>query len=428
MALHHIWLQLQEPNTQWVLAGTLLLGMASGVLGSFVLLRRQSLIGDAMAHSALPGVCLAFLIAGEKTMLFFLIGATAAGLAGTWCIQNITEHSKTKEDSAIGIVLSVFFGIGIILLTYIQRLGSGSQSGLDSFLFGQAASLVKQDIVIIGVISAVLLLLCAVFFKEFKLITFDMAFAKGAGLPVRFLNGLLVFLIVCAVVIGLQTVGVILMAAMLITPAIAARYWTERLTVMIVLSGLIGGLSGVAGTLLSTTTDGMATGPLIILSAASVFLFSLLFAPDRGLVSKTVKLFRLRKKTAFEQTLSAIYEMSEQTNETSVTGQMLKKEWERPIRKLEKKGYLKRSGAEQWRMTEAGLTKGYEIVLSQRMYEVYLMHETELAGIETAARDEFHPDLLPKELKEKLLQLLRLHGRMPNESLQKEKGGAYNEL
>lgn len=197
---------------------------------------------------------------------------------------------------------------------------------------------------------------------------------------------------------------------------------------MIVLSGLIGGLSGVAGTLLSTTTDGMATGPLIILSAASVFLFSLLFAPDRGLVSKTVKLFRLRKKTAFEQTLSAIYEMSEQTNETSVTGQMLKKEWERPIRKLEKKGYLKRSGAEQWRMTEAGLTKGYEIVLSQRMYEVYLMHETELAGIETAARDEFHPDLLPKELKEKLLQLLRLHGRMPNESLQKEKGGAYNEL
>lgn len=123
-----------------------------------------------------------------------------------------------------------------------------------------------------------------------------MAFAKGAGLLVRFLNGLLVFLIVCAVVIGLQTVGVILMAAMLITPAIAARYWTERLTVMIVLSGLIGGLSGVAGTLLSTTTDGMATGPLIILSAASVFLFSLLFAPDRGLVSKTVKLFRLRKR------------------------------------------------------------------------------------------------------------------------------------
>lgn len=123
-----------------------------------------------------------------------------------------------------------------------------------------------------------------------------MAFAKGAGLPVRFLNGLLVFLIVCAVVIGLQTVGVILMAAMLITPAIAARYWTERLTVMIVLSGLIGGLSGVAGTLLSTTTDGMATGPLIILSAASVFLFSLLFAPGRGLVSKTVKLFRLRKR------------------------------------------------------------------------------------------------------------------------------------
>lgn len=426
--LENLWLQLQQPNTQWVMAGTLLLGMASGVLGSFVLLRRQSLIGDAMAHSALPGVCLAFLFAGEKSMLLFLIGAAAAGLAGTWCIQKITEHSKTKEDSAIGIVLSVFFGVGIILLTYIQRLGSGSQSGLDSFLFGQAASLIKQDILIIGVISAVLLLLCTVFFKEFKLITFDMAFAKGLGLPVRFLNGLLVLLIVCAVVIGLQTVGVILMAAMLITPAIAARYWTERLTVMIVLSGLIGGVSGVTGTLLSTTMDGMATGPLIILTATSVFLFSLLFAPNRGLASKAARLLRLRRKTAFEQVLSAIYENYEQTNETVLTEQIIKKEGRRSIRILEKKGFIKRGGAETWKVTQSGLEKGYELALSQRMYEVFLMHETELSHIETAERDDFSPDRLPKETKEKLYHLLRLHGRMPQFSAQKAKGGAVNEL
>lgn len=129
-----LWLQLQHPNTQWVLAGTLLLGAASGVLGSFVLLRKQSLIGDAMAHSALPGVCLAFLFTGQKSLPFFLLGAALAGLLGTWCIQLISRLSKTKEDSAIGIVLSVFFGVGIILLTYIQQQGREAKAGLILFI------------------------------------------------------------------------------------------------------------------------------------------------------------------------------------------------------------------------------------------------------------------------------------------------------
>ncbi len=325
-----LWLQLQHPNTQWVLAGTLLLGAASGVLGSFVLLRKQSLIGDAMAHSALPGVCLAFLFTGQKSLPFFLLGAALAGLLGTWCIQLISRLSKTKEDSAIGIVLSVFFGVGIILLTYIQQQGAGSQSGLDSFLFGQAASLVRQDIILIAGISAALLLLCIVFFKEFTLITFDFAFAKGLGLPVRFLNGLLACLIVCAVVIGLQTVGVILMAAMLITPAIAARYWTERLTGMMVIAGVTGGVSGVSGTLLSTTMKGMATGPLMILSATLIFLFSMICAPKRGLAAKAIRLIRLRRKTARDQVLLTIYEQYKK-NDLYVTAESVRKKRRYPL-------------------------------------------------------------------------------------------------
>lgn len=431
-----LWLQLQHPNTQWVLAGTLLLGAASGVLGSFVLLRKQSLIGDAMAHSALPGVCLAFLFTGQKSLPFFLLGAALAGLLGTWCIQLIPRLSKTKEDSAIGIVLSVFFGVGIILLTYIQQQGAGSQSGLDSFLFGQAASLIRQDIILIAGISAVLLLLCIVFFKEFTLITFDLAFAKGLGMPVRFLNGLLACLIVCAVVIGLQTVGVILMAAMLITPAIAARYWTERLTGMMVIAGITGGVSGVAGTLLSTTMKGMATGPLMILSATMIFLFSMICAPKRGLAAKAIRLIRLRRKTSREQVLLTIYEQYEK-KDLYVTAEGVRKKRRispslclRVLNDLEKERCIVRIENGVWQMTRTGIEKGYHIALKQRMYEVYLMHEMELANIEFD-QDHFVPDRLPEETRERLFSLLKLHGRMPE--LRKapadaEKGQIANEF
>ncbi|PJZ00128.1 manganese ABC transporter permease [Bacillus vallismortis] len=431
-----LWLQLQHPNTQWVLAGTLLLGAASGVLGSFVLLRKQSLIGDAMAHSALPGVCLAFVFTGQKSLPFLLLGAALAGLLGMWCIQLIPRLSKTKEDSAIGIVLSVFFGVGIILLTYIQQQGAGSQSGLDSFLFGQAASLVRQDIILIAGVSAVLLLLCIVFFKEFTFITFDLAFAKGLGMPVRFLNGLLACLIVCAVVIGLQTVGVILMAAMLITPAIAARYWTERLTGMIVIAGLIGGVSGAAGTLLSTTMKGMATGPLMIISATAIFLFSMICAPKRGLAAKTIRLIRLRRKTCRDQVLLTIYEQYEQ-NGLDVTAEGVRKKrrlspslCHKVLNDLEKEGCIVRKEKGLWQMTRAGIEKGYHIALKHRMYEVYLMHEMELANIEID-QEHFDPDRLPEETRERLFSLLKLYGRMPE--LQKaspdsEKGQIANEF
>lgn len=431
-----LWLQLQHPNTQWVLAGTLLLGAASGVLGSFVLLRKQSLIGDAMAHSALPGVCLAFLFTGQKSLPFFLLGAALAGLLGTWCIQLIPRLSKTKEDSAIGIVLSVFFGVGIILLTYIQQQGAGSQSGLDSFLFGQAASLIRQDIILIAGISAVLLLLCIVFFKEFTLITFDLAFAKGLGMPVRFLNGLLACLIVCAVVIGLQTVGVILMAAMLITPAIAARYWTERLTGMMVIAGITGGVSGVAGTLLSTTMKGMATGPLIILSATMIFLFSMICAPKRGLAAKAIRLIRLRRKTSREQVLLTIYEQYEK-KDLYVTAEGVRKKRRispalclKVLNDLEKERCIVRIENGVWQMTRTGIEKGYHIALKQRMYEVYLMHEMELANIEFD-QDHFVPDRLPEETRERLFSLLKLYGRMPEllkAPADAEKGQIANEF
>lgn len=297
-----MWTQLvtilSDPNTQWVLSGTILLGIASGVLGSFALLRKQSLIGDAMAHAALPGICLAFLLTSSKSIAWLLLGALLTSLIGSYCIQIIVRFSRIKQDTALGLVLSVFFGIGIVLLTYIAQSGAGNQSGLNTFIFGQAASLVGQDVRIISGVALVLLFITSLLFKEFKLITFDPEFAQGLGLPVRFLSGLLMLLIVAAVVVGLQAVGVVLMAAMLITPAISARYWTDNLAKMIVIAGGIGALSSVSGVILSTLAKGLATGPLIIVCATVIFLFSLFLAPQRGLVSKLIRHYRVKQSIA----------------------------------------------------------------------------------------------------------------------------------
>ncbi|WP_313800535.1 iron chelate uptake ABC transporter family permease subunit [Cytobacillus sp.] len=278
-----------DANTQWVLLGTVLLGVASGVLGSIALLRKQSLIGDAVAHAALPGICMAFLLTGEKSLLVLLLGATITGLLAAYCIQYIISSSIIKEDAAICLVLSVFFGFGIVLLTRVAQSSSGNKSGLNDFIFGQAASLVGNDVKLMAGAAAVLIFVTALIFKELKVLTFDPAFAKGLGLPTGFLNFLFLSLLVAAVVIGIQAVGVILMAALLITPAIAARYWTNSLSKMIVISGIFGAVSGMSGTFLSTLGQGLPTGPFIVVTATALFLISMLFAPERGLVTKWIK-------------------------------------------------------------------------------------------------------------------------------------------
>ncbi|WP_438446462.1 metal ABC transporter permease [Gorillibacterium sp. sgz5001074] len=277
---------LQDPNIRWILLGCMLLGLGSGVLGSFAYLRKMSLMGDALSHAALPGICIAFMLTGIKSVGIFLIGAAAAGLIATLGIGWITRHSRVKQDAALGIVLSVFFGFGIVLLTMIQHSGSGNQSGLDKFLFGQAAALNGSDVTVMAGVSVLLVGICVLLFKEFKLLSFDPGFARGIGLPVGWLDQLMMLLLVVAVVVGIQAVGVVLMSALLITPAVSARYWTERLGVMTALSGLFGALSGFFGTWASTAAGNLPTGPLSVLAATVWFTLSVLLAPGRGVLAK----------------------------------------------------------------------------------------------------------------------------------------------
>ncbi|MFN4293010.1 MAG: metal ABC transporter permease [Thermoflexales bacterium] len=267
-----------------VALGSALLGVVSGALGCFAVLRRQGLLGDALAHAALPGICTAYLLTQTKAPIVLLLGAAAAGWIAAILLLQIVRHTRISEDGALGIVLSTFFAFGIVLLTFIAKRGGANQSGLDKFLFGQAAALVAEDVMTMAILGGSALVIVALLYKEFKLLAFDAPFAASLGFNTDWLSVLLTSLIVVAVVIGLQTVGVVLMAALLVGPAVAARQWTNRLGVMIVLAALFGALSGLVGALVSVSDAGIPTGPMVILSLTGIVLCSVLFAPERGLV------------------------------------------------------------------------------------------------------------------------------------------------
>ena len=292
---------------QNVMMGAALLGLISGVLGSFAVLRQQSLLGDTLSHAALPGVCLGFMIAGARELSSILAGALFTAILAALVVLVLTRASRLKTDAGLGIALSVFFAFGVVLLTYIQGTGNASQGGLDAFLFGQAAGILRSDLYLMGGITAFSLALVAAFWKEFKLVSFDPAFAATLGLPVVLLETVLTVTIAFAVVVGLQMVGVVLMAAMVIAPAVGARQWTRRLEHMVVLAAVFGVVSGVAGALISATGQGLATGPLIILSASALVLVSILVAPERGLVWEGVKRWRDRRDLEANKVLTTLY-------------------------------------------------------------------------------------------------------------------------
>ncbi len=276
--------------------GAAALGIISGVLGSFAVLRRQALLGDAMSHAALPGVVLAFMLTGSRAPLVLVFGAAIAGWLGALAVLTIVRMSRIKEDSAFGLVLSVFFALGMVLLTMVQRSGQGGQAGLDTYLFGQAAALVTSDVITIAVLGAVVLFLTGLFWKEFKLLSFDPEYLASLGYPVNALNILLTSLIVLAIVIGLQLVGVVLMSAMLVAPAVAARQWTNRLSRMVLLSGGFGALAGVAGAVISASGRGLSTGPVIVVCVSVLVFISLLIAPGRGLLWAWLQQRRNRRR------------------------------------------------------------------------------------------------------------------------------------
>jgi manganese/zinc/iron transport system permease protein len=268
-----------------VVLGSLILGLTSGVLGSFAVLRRQSLIGDALAHAALPGICLMYILTSTRSSELLLIGGAITGLVGTAIALVISRSSIVKPETALGIVLSVFFGFGIMLLTRIQHSNDAGQSGLDRFIFGQAATILPRDVRLMAIVALIAIGTVVLLFKELKVLSFDPDFAASIGLRPGLVGGVLAALLVLTVMIGLQTVGVILMVSLLIAPAVAARQWVASMEAMVILSGIFGVVAGVAGAVASSIFDRLPTGPMIVIAASVIVVVSLLGAPGRGVIS-----------------------------------------------------------------------------------------------------------------------------------------------
>lgn len=262
-----------------VAIGSTLLGAISGVLGCFAVLRKQSLLGDGVAHSALSGIVIAFMLFGNKNLEVLLLGGLISGLLATLLIIFITKNSRIKFDSALAMVLSVFFGLGLVLLTLVQKQSNSNQAGIENFIYGQASSMLLRDVKIIGICGIILISIIILFWKEFKLLSFDIEFARTVGFNTNVLNLLLTLLLIISIIIGLQSVGVILMSTMLIAPAVGARQWVNSLSAMVILSSFFGAISGFLGTLISSLSQKTPTGPVIVIIATIIAFFSILIAP-----------------------------------------------------------------------------------------------------------------------------------------------------
>jgi manganese/zinc/iron transport system permease protein len=353
---------------QIVALGSAILGIVSGALGCFAVLRKQSLIGDAMSHAALPGIVLAFILFRSKTPLVLMVGAIIAGWIGTLALMAITHNTRIKQDSALGFVLSVFFGVGLVMLTFVQRLPDARQAGLDRFLFGQAASMLEVDVISMGLLGGIALLLMGLFWKEFKLLSFDLEFGASLGFPMRFMDVLLTTLMVVAIVIGLQAVGVVLMSAMIVAPAAAARQWTDRLGKMVALAAVFGALAGVGGSFISSMVPRLSTGPTIVLAISMIVLVSLLLAPNRGLLWAWARHQRNRRKLRVEAVLGDLYTLSLQHDDPNHphsiqvlrTMQPGEVGVQRSLEELKSRGWASGGNQEGWHLTPQGLDEALQ--------------------------------------------------------------------
>ena len=398
--LSDIWnvLILRDYNTRLVVICTILLGCACGLMGGFLLLRKRSLMGDTLSHATLPGVGLSFMLlvalGGDgKSLPILLAGAGITGVIGCAAVLFIREQTRIKDDAAMGIVLSVFFGAGVAILGVIQKMPEGSAAGLESFIYGKTASMVMSDFQILVFITVCVITCSLLLFKEFRLLCFDENFAAALGWPVKFLDILLLALITAVTVAGLQAVGLILIIAFLITPAAAARFWTNQLDRMLVLSALIGAASGWIGASLSAFFPRLPAGAVIVLVAALFFVVSMLIGTERGVMIRSLRQSQLEKRMGRQHLLRALYEILEGGR---VTEELIirtvpfrqirgRRTWsDRQLRDYIRRAYNEGlveapNKADSILLTETGLVEAKQVTRNHRLWEMYLIEYADVA-------------------------------------------------
>ncbi|MFM9958079.1 MAG: iron chelate uptake ABC transporter family permease subunit [Phycisphaerales bacterium] len=417
---------LQDANTRVVLLGATVLGIASAVVGSFAVLRKRSLVGDAVAHAALPGVCAAYFVVGERDFGAFMIGATIFGVLASAFVSAVKQWTRVKEDAAIAMAIGGFFGLGIVMSRIIQNDPGGNRAGLDGFIFGKAASMVRSDAWLILGVACGCLALVALLYKELKLLCFDREFAAGQGWPTFALDLVLMTLVCACTVVGLPAVGVVLMVALLVLPAVAARFWTERLGVMLVLAGIFGGFSGLMGTVVSAAAPapgagglsrGWPTGPLIVLTAALIFTASMLLAPGRGLIADMLRRASLRRRIGTQNLLRDAYEWLE-------PGQDLGRAWtEHAVARGGRfpGGVIKRAlrdgliapASDGTVLTAEGQAAAARVVRAHRLWELYLIEQADIAADHVDRDADQIEHVLPAQVISQLEAKLAEEGRLP---------------
>ena len=365
-----VWGALQQLLTDYTLRnvalGALALGAVSGIVSVYAVLRRQSLMGDVMSHAALPGIVMAFLIAGVRAPLPLFAGALLAGLIGLGLMHVITTQTRVKVDSAQGVVLAAFFGFGLALLSWALRQNNAEHAGINHFLFGQAAATVEGDVVLIASVGAVAVLIVGLFWKDFKLVSFDPGYARTLGLRVGLLDALMTSLLIVVVTVGLQTVGVVLMSAMVVAPGAAARQWTNRFGLMMLLASAFGAMAGLTGALISSLQAGLPTGPVIVLAASVIVLVSLALAPERGLLWAQLRRRRTDQRFREEAALEALWVMAqhhggaEHAHTTASIEAYAGQGTRDALVVLERRGLVLRSGP-GWALTEMGYREAERI-------------------------------------------------------------------
>lgn len=423
-------LLLRDYNTRIVAIGTTTLGVAAGIVGVFMLLRRRSLLGDVVSHSTLPGIAIAFLMmemiepGGGKWLPGLLLGACLAGLAGIVCTKLILRYTRIKEDAALAIVLSVFFGFGMSLFKAVQYIPSGSQAGLNHFILGKTASMVAADVWIIAEVSIAIVLIIGLLFKEFSLLSFDDKFAASQGWPIFRLDLLLMLLVAGVTVIGLQSVGLLLVVAMLITPAAAARFWSDRLGRTTLVAALLGGGGAFCGVLISAMYPRLAAGPVIVLAGVTFFLVSMLFGVRRGVIVRVVTHRQLKAAVGRQHILRALFEyleprcnpaapMSAQLVNHIVSADDLQpmrswtpKRLRSLLRMAERADFVAAVRDGGYRLTTLGAELAHRVVRNHRLWELYLIEYADIAPshVDRDADDIEH--LLARDIVESLEQLL----------------------
>ncbi len=322
------FLTLSDESVRMVLLGTILMGLSCGVMGGLVVTRRLSLFGDTLSHAVLPGVAVGFLWSQSKDSWAILVGATVAGFLGVALISLLRKTSRIRQDSALGLVLSGFYALGICMLTRIQKMEFGNQSGIDKYLFGQVVGLSSSDLWTMAFSCLLILTLTILLYKELLVAGFDSEYARSIGLPVDFLQYLLWLLLAFAVITSLQVVGVVLVSALLVIPAATASLITDKMRAILIWSGMLGCMAGATGAFLSFLGNQLPTGPIIVLVSAVFFLWALFFHPQNGLLFKWFAARNRNQRIALENTLKAVYQELESINfqeETTSVSQLAKR-------------------------------------------------------------------------------------------------------